>query len=266
VSEPHLFPSQPSEWGAWIGIRGLDVLIESWEARANGFPIYRSGTRKVALEWARNTERLNPGLPRLQIEMASLPLNSEITEPDEVDEESGEVITDDRPVIEAPVAASDETETEPVLERVRKILAELASKVPYGEIATYQLSIFFREVLGSRTSRPKNGKLQVWGTSEFSDPNEALKELRSGLNEILKRGTTAAQLRNYKLGKGPVPSWIEIPRLGSKWVCGPCSPAPKEETKEYLQLTGKKATPKPRGRPKTRPPKKKKGAKSKTKK
>ena len=158
VNEPHLYPSQPSEWGAWIGIRGLDVLIETWEARSHGFPIYRAGTRKEVVEWARNTERLNPGLPRLQVVMASLPLNSEITEPEEVDESTGEVISDDRPVIEAPVVASDPTETEPVLERVRKILAELASKVPYGEIATYQLSIFFREVLGTRTSRPKYGK------------------------------------------------------------------------------------------------------------
>ena len=268
VSEPHLYPSQPSEWGAWIGIRGIDVLIESWEARAHGFPVYRTGTRKEAIEWAQNTERMNPGLPRLQVVMSSLPLYSTVSEPDEYDSETGELVDhDDSPIIEVPVSASDESEIEPVIARIKKILAELASKVPYGDISSYQLTIFWREVLGSRTSRPKRSKLLVWGTSEFSDPNEAIKEFRTGLVEMLKRGTDAAQLRKYKKG-GKAPSWIEIPKVGAKWVCGVCGPAAKEETEAYLKLTGKKATPRPRGRPRTKPPKKAKPkttAKSKAK-
>ena len=239
ISLPELFappPTKPPQTGLDLA---SDVWIATWEV-LGGKPkerIHRTWSPVEARAWgaAWAKERRKRGLNAdWEVVQKSWSLYST---PSEFVDEDGEVIEQD---FDQPTPSSDR-QIAAVLERVRKMLAELAGHAPYGEISDFQLGIEWVTWVAVEGMEPYPLEGRWWGGGLKKDPTNALDDLESNLREILENGVAAASLEAYQhVGQMSV-EWIEVPRLTVKWACGPCRPAAKVENEHTIALVGKQA-------------------------
>lgn len=239
ITLPELFaphPTKPPQTGLDLA---SDVWIATWEI-LGGNPkerIHRTWSPVKAREWgtAWAKERRKKGLNAdWEVVQKSWSLYSKSSE---FVDRHGEVIEQD---FDQPTPSS-ERQIVAVLDRVRKMLAELAGHAPYGEIKEYQLGIEWVTWVAMEGMDPYPLEGRWWGGGLKTDPMNALEDMESNLREIMTNGVAAASMERYQHTGRMSVEWIEVPRLTVKWACSVCSPGAKIENEQTVALIGKQA-------------------------
>jgi hypothetical protein len=202
-----------------------------------------------------------------------LPANWEVVEaePGSLISAPSEFLDEEGVVQEMDLGQPDPSDAEEIaacIERVRRMLGELATQVPYGPIPKWQTGFEYVDWQATEDGdEPLALESRWWGSALKSDPRIVLEEFSSTLRNVLEEGRLAADMAKYRRpGIGEV-SWIEITAWTVRFNCGACTPGARVDSDEVRDLlpNAKPKPPPPPPKPKRRraPPAKRKARKAK---